>query len=122
MPVNDFDAVGNNGNLETLYYIDVNAEGTNVDVYLKGNGDLISGSNSISLANEKVSSSITDSKVLTGIKNPITLNYIDNKIGNNLVNGDRIYLKFYLSVPGSQSPGNYINLLDFKAVPTGVVP
>jgi len=122
LPVNDFDAVGNNGNLETLYYIDVNAEGTNVDVYLKGNGDLISGSNSISLANEKVSSSITDSKVLTGIKNPITLNYIDNKIGNNLVNGDRIYLKFYLGVPGSQSPGNYINLLDFKAVPTGVVP
>ena len=122
LPVNDFDAVGNNGDLDTLYYIDVNAEGTNVDVYLKGNGDLISGSNSIFLGNEKVSSSITDSKVLAGIKNPITTNYVDNKIGNNLVSGTRIYLKFYLTVSGSQAPGNYVNLLDFKAVPSGVVP
>lgn len=122
LPVTDFYASGNNGNLDTLYYIDINAEGTNVDVYLKGNGDLISGTNAIFLVNEKVSSSVTDNKVLTGIKNPITLNYVDNKLGNNLVNGTRIYLKFYLTVAGSQAPGNYVNLLNFKAVPTGVVP
>ena len=82
----------------------------------------ISGTNNIPLGNEKVSSSTTDSKVLTGIQNPITLNYNDNKLGNNLINGNRIYLKFYLTVPGSQAAGNYVNLLNFKAVPNGVIP
>ncbi len=122
LPVSEQDAIGNNGQAETSYFIDVNSEGTNVDVYLRGSSDLIFGTERILLQNEKVSYSTVDSTLSGANKNIITTNYIDNKIGENLPAGSRIYLKFYLTIPIDQKAGDYLNFIEITAVPTGVLP
>ncbi len=122
LPATDKGAEGNNGGGVTDYNAQIDATGTNVDIYAKANGDLISGGNSILLSNEKFSYSFVDSTVPSGVKHTLTTNYLDNLIGENLPSGTTVYFKFFLTVLGGQSPGLYSNLVDIKAVPHGELP
>ncbi|MBT6995105.1 fibronectin type III domain-containing protein [Candidatus Woesearchaeota archaeon] len=122
LPVTDQDAGGNNGVGITDYNAQIDATGTNVDIYVRANGNLISGGNSILLNNEEFSYSLIDGSIPGGVKYPLTTNYLDNLIGENLPSGTNVYFKFFLTVPGGQSPGLYSNLVDVKAVPHGDLP
>jgi len=120
LPAVNQPANGNNGTGVTEYSASIDSSGTNVDVYIKANGDLITGTGpSIPLANEQFSIDLLDSTVPTNIKMPLTTTYSDNKIGNNIPDGTTIYLKFFLSAPGSQSPGEYSNNVEIVALPAG---
>ncbi|MEM5834710.1 MAG: hypothetical protein QXQ69_02585 [Candidatus Aenigmatarchaeota archaeon] len=113
------DALGNNGNAATDYYLTVFISGCSpntVNVYMKANGDFISDSYSIPLANFKFRNSTTDNTVPSSLQNiSLTTSYLDNKIGSLLSDGSYVYLKFVLEVPSSQRAGNYTNTIYFWA-------
>jgi hypothetical protein len=122
LPVNNYSAIGNNGSGITQYYAVVEAIGINADLYVKASGNLISSNNSILLANEKLSYNVTNSTVPSNVKKSLTTNYTDNKIGNNITNGTKSWLKFFLNVSSGQPAGYYNNTLMFKVVQTGYAP
>ncbi len=122
LPVSDFGAIGNNGAGVTLYYVEIQTDkSTKVDLYIRASGDLISGINNIPLANERFNYDRLDT-VPSATRYALTTNFVDNKIGSGLRNKDRVYLKFYLGVPGGQSVGIYANQVEFKAVLAGQAP
>ncbi|MEM2873978.1 MAG: hypothetical protein QW063_00760 [Candidatus Nanoarchaeia archaeon] len=122
LPVYNYSANGNNGTGITQYYVIVEAIGVNADLYVKANGDLVSETNSIPLANEKLSFNITDSTVPDSVKKSLTTNYIDNKIGSNMTNITKSWLKFFLDVSSGQQAGIYNNTLIFKVVQASYPP
>lgn len=122
LPVYNLSANGNNGSNITQYYVIVQAIGMNADLYVKASGNLVSGSNSIPLANEKLSFNTTNSTVPSTIKKSLTTNYTNNQIGYNMTNTTKSWLKFFLDVPSSQQAGVYNNTLTFKVVQTGYSP
>jgi len=112
------DAAGNNGAGVTNYYITVSISGctpNTVNVYTKASGDMISGSYSITLSNEKFRNSTSDNTVPATLHNiSLTTNYADNKIGNLLTDGSYIYLKYNLNIPtGQRAASNYQNTIYF---------
>ena len=122
LPASDLSAIGNNGALATLYYVEIQTDkSTKVDLYVRANGDLISGADIIPLANERFNYDKLDT-VPSATRYVLTTNFADNKIGLSLRNKDRIYLKFYLDAHGGQNVGTYANQVEFKAVLTGQAP
>ncbi|MEM7818919.1 MAG: discoidin domain-containing protein [Candidatus Aenigmatarchaeota archaeon] len=113
------DALGNNGNATTDYYVVVSISGCNpntANIYIKASSSLTSGSYSIPLANFKFRNSTTDNTVPSSLQNiSLTTSYLDNKIGSLLSDGSYVYLKFVLEVPSSQRAGNYSNTVYFWA-------
>ncbi len=123
LPFYNSSAGGNNGTGITSYWINVSARGTSVDVYVKASGDLETGDGDVlGLGNETFSFSTTDNLVPSSEKHTLTTDYTDNKIGDGLVNGSVIYLKFFLDAPSAQAAGFYNNSLLFKAVVNGESP
>lgn len=115
-------AEGNNNFGPTAYTVSISTVGTNADLYIRGDGDLTSGGNTISLSNEKYNFNIIDPRVPTSNRISLTTDYADNLIASNIPDGATIYLKFYLDALGGQSPGTYTNSVSFSAVPTGSLP
>lgn len=115
-PATEAPANGNNGTGSTTYKINVLTEGT-VDLSIKASGNLIdqeSGA-SIGLSNEKFSFSTTDPTVSGAIKHSLsTTDYVFLED----FSGGTIYVKFFLSVPSGQSPGDYVNNVEIKAIDT----
>jgi hypothetical protein len=117
LPSDDLDAVGNNLNDSTDYYLNVSATNTLVDIYVRADGDLLNDALDIlGLGNETYAVNLTDSNVTNGNKVTMTTDYvlIADDIGTSMV-----YMKFYLDAPASQPAGIYKNILQFKAVRNG---
>lgn len=121
LPANKLDAIGNNLNSSTSYYINISATNTLVDIYVKASGDLQTAAlDTLGLGNETYTHSSNDS-TLTGLsKNTMTTNY--SLIGSGLGDNSVVFLKFYLDAPNSQPAGIYTNNLNFKAVRNGQDP
>jgi hypothetical protein len=123
VPVTNLSANGNNGDEITTYSVEVSSSGTNVDVYIKADGDMITGGGErIGLGNETFSYNDTNSSVPSQTKFALTTDFSSNQIGSNLPNGSVIYLKFFLSAPSGQSAGTYINNVEIKGVPQSQAP
>jgi hypothetical protein len=121
LPIDDLDAIGNNGPNETDYYVNISATNTLVDLYVKADGDLFnSGGDSIGLRNETFGVSLNDSTVSNVSKIVMNTSYI--LIGSGIGDNSTVYMKFYLDAPSSQAAGQYLNQLDFKAVREGEAP
>lgn len=117
LPIDDFDAIGNNFEGPTDYYLNISATNTLVDLYVRADGDLFNlGGDSIGLGNETFTVSTTDRNVTIGSLYNMSTSYV--LIGQDLPSTE-VYMKFYLDAPASQAAGNYINNLDFRAVRSG---
>lgn len=121
LPANKLDAIGNNLNSSTSYYINISATNTLVDLYVKANGDLQDVAlDTLGLGNETYAYSSNDSTLIGFPKNTMTTNY--SLIGGGLGDNSVVFLKFYLDAPNSQPAGIYTNNLSFKAVRNGQDP
>lgn len=121
LPVHYLDAIGNNLNSSTDYYLNISATNTLVDLYVKANGDLVNeGLDVLGLGNETYTYSSNDSTLIGFNKSTMTTNY--SLIASNLGDNSAVYLKFYLDAPSSQPAGTYTNNLSFKAVRNGQDP
>jgi len=120
LPVNDLDAIGNNLNGSTLYYINISATNTLVDMYVKADGNLFTADlDEIGLGNETYAVSTNDSTVSNSTKAVMTTNY--TLIASSLPDNSTIFMKFYLDAQAGQSAGVYLNQLSFKAVREGEI-
>lgn len=123
LPLYNSSAEDNNEEGVTDYYINISSEGQNVDVYLKADDDLKTISlDVLGLGNETYSFNLTNSTVPSDNKYSLTTTFTDNKIGNNLLDGSVIYLKFFLNAPSHQPAGIYNNSFIFSVVPYGENP
>ncbi|PJE81320.1 hypothetical protein COU58_03140 [Candidatus Pacearchaeota archaeon CG10_big_fil_rev_8_21_14_0_10_32_42] len=121
LPVDDLDALGNNGSGATYYFINISATNTLVDLYVRADGDLYTESLDIlGLGNETYSANTTDPTVSNSQVLTMTTNYV--LIGDALGDNSVIYLKFYLDAPSTQAAGTYLNQLQFNAVRDGEIP
>jgi len=121
LPIDDLDATGNNLEYATSYYINISAINTNVDLYVKADGDLFTAySDQLRLGNETYAVSLVDANVTGIAKTQMTTNYV---LIADAISGDSvIYMKFYLDAPSNQPAGTYTNALSFKAVRDGQAP
>lgn len=118
LPVDDLDALGNNLNSSTLYFINISAINTLVDMYVKADGNLFTtGLDEIGLGNETYAVSTNDSTVSNATKVQMTTNY--TLIGASMGDNSTIFMKFYLDAQAGQAAGVYLNQLSFKAVREG---
>ncbi|MCK5477159.1 MAG: hypothetical protein KAI55_04525, partial [Candidatus Aenigmarchaeota archaeon] len=125
LPANNLSANGNNNVSVTQYNVSVVLTGSyTVDLYIQANDNLINPSNGIllGLGNETYCYNTTNSTVPGIACSVLDTEYAGNQIGSGLSNGDYVYLKFYLNVPATQSPGNYNNTVNIKGVQTGQSP
>lgn len=122
LPANDLDAEGNGVTVETEYWVNVSATGCTADLYIKANGSLVSGSDSIGLANETYCYNTTYSSVPGTACTSLDTTYSGNQIGSALAGNTAVYLKFYLDVPSQQPAGTYSNTISIKAVQNGNSP
>jgi hypothetical protein len=123
-PGKTVDGLGNNGTGPTEYWVDVfvtNCIPNTVDLYIKAD-PMVFDTYTIPLSNFKVRYSITDSTVSGKPLRSLTTNYLDNKIGTNLQNRTRVYLKFQLSVPAGQRAGEYVNTIHVKGTKSDIYP
>jgi len=121
LPQTDLAANGNNGTGVSEYNISISASGCTADVYIKADGDLISGSDAIRLGNETFCNSTADSEIEDIGCTELTDAY-DSIIADGIGDGDKVYLKFFLSIPSGQPAGSYINNIYLKAVKAGDPP
>jgi len=106
------DASGNNGASATDYYVSVQISGCTpsyVDVYMKAN-DFTNGSYTIAVSNEKFRNSTTDTVPATLTNVSLSTNWA--LVGNDLANGEIIYLKYLLTVPSPKTAGIYNNTVN----------
>jgi len=121
LPADDLDAIGNNFDEATTYYVNISAIGINVDLYVKADGDLITiDLDTLGLGNETYVVNNTNSSVPDLNRLTMSTGYV--LIGENLPDASTAYMKFYLDAPVSQPAGIYLNNLDFKAVSYGNSP
>lgn len=121
LPINNLDAVGNNGAGITQYWLNISVTNTLADLYVRADGDLLNDAlDSLGLENETFSYTKNDNLVNTTNISTMSTSYI--LIGDALQDGDTIYLKFFLDAPASQPAGTYLNSLEFKAVRDGQSP
>jgi len=113
------DASGNNGASQTSYNLSISITSCSpntVNVNIKANSNLLNGSYSIPLTNEKFRNSTTDNTVPASQTNiSLTTSFADNQIGKLLTDGSFIHLKFNLAVPSGQQAGTYNNTISFWA-------
>jgi hypothetical protein len=118
LPVTDLNASGNNGTGASEYYLDISATNTDVDIYIRANSDLLTEAlDVIGLGNETFAYNLTDESVPSPEMQNLSTNF--TLVAGGLGDGDRISLKFWLDVSASQAPGEYSNILEFKAVRGG---
>ncbi|MBI2584176.1 MAG: LamG domain-containing protein [Candidatus Aenigmarchaeota archaeon] len=124
LPIFQQFADGNNGTNSTDYRINVSATGTTVDVYIRASGPLATpgGTALIGLPNETFSYNTTNVNVPSANNRSLTTSFSDNKIGDNLISGSGIFLKFFLNVSSGQDAGTYNNTVEIKAVEAGQAP
>ncbi|MBU2612145.1 MAG: LamG domain-containing protein [Nanoarchaeota archaeon] len=121
LPADDLDALGNNFNGSTYYYMNVSAMNTLVDIYVKADGNLFTSSlDELGLGNETYAVNTTDPTVSNSTVLTMTTNY--TLIAGGLGDSSVIYMKFYLDAPSNQPAGIYTNNLFFKAVREGESP
>jgi parallel beta-helix repeat protein len=121
LPADDLSANGNNGLGATDYYINISAISVTVDLYVKADGDLLNDAwDVLGLGNETYAINTTNSTVPDLDKTVMSTNYV--LIGDSLVDGSVVYMKFYLDAPAGQPAGTYTNDLSFKAVMHGQSP
>ncbi len=116
IPINNLSAGGNNGTGVTQFYINISNTDCTSDLNIMGDGDLISGSNTIALANETYSHNSTENTVPSNSMIGFTTDYV--LLETSLDDGV-YYFKFYLNVPSGQSAGEYKNNAYFKINQTG---
>ncbi|MBU0530699.1 MAG: hypothetical protein KKC05_03420, partial [Nanoarchaeota archaeon] len=122
LPQTNLASDGNNGAGTTLYNLSIVASGCTADIYISANDDLqTSGGFVLGLGNETFCNSTSDDSVPGTGCTQITTSY-DSIIGQNLGNGENVFLKFYLSVPGGQGAGFYNNSISIKGVKNGEIP
>ncbi len=123
LPIENQSANNNNGTGYTGYDVAVSATGTTADLYIKADDNLTTpGGQIILLSNETFSFNLTNMSVPSYNKFRLTTNFSDNQIGSDLPDGSNVYLKFFLTVPGSQAAGEYSNTVSIKGVPSGEQP
>jgi hypothetical protein len=125
LPQDNLSAEGNNDSaIPPLTNYSVNLTGTVgclVDVYMIADGDLINeGGDAINLSYERFRNNTTDATVPGTLRNLSNTTWLP--IGYSLSSADRVYLKFYLSVPSGQQPGNYTNNVTIRGVREGESP
>lgn len=121
LPVDDLDAIGNNLNSSTKYFINVSATNTLVDLYVRADGDLYTqGLDVLGLGNETFSVSLNDSTVSNVSMLVMNTSYV--QIADSIGDNSTVFLKFYLDAPAGQPAGVYENQLDFRAVRAGQAP
>lgn len=121
LPIHYLDAIGNNLNGSTYYYINVSAINVTVDLYVKASGNLVDQAlDTLGLGNETYAVNTTDPTVLNSPKKTMSTNY--TLIGNGMGDNSVLYMKFYLDAPSSQPAGVYTNNLSFVAVRHGQSP
>jgi hypothetical protein len=116
------DALGNNGELATDYYVTVQISGCSpsyVDVYMKAN-NFTNGSYSIDISNEKFRNSTTGTVPPTLTNVSLSTNWI--LAGDNLADSEKIYLKYLLGVPSAQKAGNYNNTVNIWGGRNDLIP
>lgn len=130
----NYTAQGNNGTGATTYYISVATSGgtaCTADLYIKASGDLYkdgdpSSALKIGLGNETVAYSASDPELggssYTALKTAYSQSDPSTRIGSNLANGAKSYLKFKLFMPVGQPASVYNNTLSIKAVVAGTAP
>ena len=114
LPAVNLSAYGNNDPGGTSYWINVSSNRF-ISVFMKGSGDLTTGTGNITLQNEKISYSLVDSTVPAVHKSNLTTQYADNVLAANITGNLTIYLKFYIDAPPNQPPGWYTNDILFLA-------
>ena len=121
LPIEDLDAIGNNLNSSTDYYVNISATNTLVDLYVRADGDLFTQDlDVIGLGNETFGVSTNDSTVSNVSLQTMSTGYI--LIGDDLGDNSTVYMKFYLDAPTAQAAGTYLNQLQFKAVRNNQAP
>lgn len=121
LPVHYLDAIGNNLNGSTYYYINVSAINVTVDLYVKASGNLVDQAlDTLGLGNETYAVNTTDPTVLNSPKKTMSTNY--TIIGSGMGDHSVLYMKFYLDAPSTQPAGVYTNNLSFVAVRHGQSP
>jgi len=121
LPAVYLDALGNNLNSSTYYYINISATNTLVDLYVRADGDLENAfSDTLGLENETYAVNTTNSTVPDPNRTAMTTNYtlFASGMGDNSV----VYMKFYLNASATQPAGIYTNQLQFLAVRNGQSP
>jgi hypothetical protein len=120
-PAYNLSADGNNGTGVTTYYADISAGGTTADLYVRADGDLnTTGGSTIELGNETYSCNVSNSSVPSEYKSALSTGYM--LVAPDISDGETIYMKFFLTVPATQPPGTYSNIVDLRVVPNGYVP
>lgn len=124
LPVSNIGAVENYNGTDnaTNYYVGVSPDGnTPVDLCVNVNSPLITESmDVIGVANQSYSysnfSNYTFPEVFVEV--PFSLDYQSG--GEMIPTGGLNFFRFWLDVPVGQSPGNYNNSINFRAVPAGL--
>ena len=105
----------------TTYFVNISSTSTiNVDLCIKGNGNLTSsGGDKILLANETYSNATTTSGTVPLIGNEVSLTTTGVKSGGNLAPGDLGYYRFWLDLNPNIPTGSYNNTVTFTGMETG---
>ncbi|MBT4114352.1 hypothetical protein HOD83_03605 [Candidatus Woesearchaeota archaeon] len=119
----DNPADGNNLTGITNYTLNISeANGTKVNIFLAANDSLKSGADTLDLTKEKLANSTSDDTVPSEDNRSLTTTYSDNKVGDSLISGSSVYMKFFITIPTYQATGEYTNNITFKALMAGVNP
>lgn len=111
------------GNDAEEYYVNVSVVGGTADLYVSANDDLkTEGGDVLGLGNETFVNKTNAAAWPAGTSGRRSLSTGYLMIGQNLNDGDVVYVRFYLSAPSGQPAGVYNNTLLFKAVANGESP
>ena len=114
LPLTKHNATGNNGSSTSEYLVNVITTETTANLTINASGALTSGGNTIAVGNIKYKYSATNASVPgTTLTDMATTRA---SIGNSLSNNTNTSLKFFLTVPSSQSAGNYTNTIEIRGV------
>ncbi len=123
LPVFNLPANGNNDAGATSYNVSISITGScTTDIYIRADGDLQGEGGVIELGNETYCYNTTDSTVPGTACTVLDTDYAGNQIGSDLGDGEKVYLKFYMTVPGGQPTGDYNNTESIKGVKSGEQP
>tara|TARA_Y100000310_G_C20614680_1_gene779997 strand:- start:540 stop:1409 length:870 start_codon:yes stop_codon:yes gene_type:complete len=109
-----------NGSSKTGYYLNTSSDAnTNTTICVKAGDDFLNGSNRMGIGNMTWNGSQSSTSQLPsfGGKQAMTKDFVNSTA--NLGIGLTDYYRFWLSVPGDQSPGDYNTTTTFQVVRLG---
>jgi len=110
-----YSASGNNGASTTGFHINVTGNGSTVNISIKANESLESGSNQIANTNFKYRNSTSNSNVPDSLTaNALTTSYVNLITDAAVATAHNIYMKFFLTVPSATAAGNYSNNITIR--------